>query len=200
MAARLMQKAIRCLEIVDNALLSLFRNQFPPPALSLVSIDAGYLNHKPTNAKISIKDILGDGFLWAVPKSRRTVERRLNRKFGYPYYVWKMLVPKSNLLVCNTCGHHHEANFLCPNCYAKVRAETEAMQTEIQNELGLNPVEKEVVVLYEGEKEEKPLEFWEGKRIVEMKKERPAWFSKNLLEKSTVQPSSSEDVKPTELA
>jgi hypothetical protein len=33
-----------------------------------------------------------------------------------------------------------------------------------------------------------------------MKKERPSWFSKNLLEKSTAQPSSSGDVKPTELA
>jgi hypothetical protein len=33
-----------------------------------------------------------------------------------------------------------------------------------------------------------------------MKKERPSWFSKNLLEKSTVQPSGSGDVKPTELA
>jgi len=43
--------------------------------------------------------------------------------------------------------------------------------------------------------------FWfQGKRIVEMKKERPSWFSKNLLEKSTAQPSNSGDVKPTELA
>jgi hypothetical protein len=34
------------------------------------------------------------------------------------------------------------------------------MQSAIETELGLNPVEQEVVVLYEGEKEEKPAEFW----------------------------------------
>lgn len=42
--------------------------------------------------------------------------------------------------------------------------------------------------------------LFQGKRVIEMKKERPSWFSKNLLEKSTVQPSSGGDVKPTELA
>lgn len=41
---------------------------------------------------------------------------------------------------------------------------------------------------------------FQGKRIVEMKKERPSWFSKNLLQKTTAQPSTSKDVKPTELA
>lgn len=45
-----------------------------------------------------------------------------------------------------------------------------------------------------------PKEFWEGKRIIEMKKERPQWFSKNLLQKTTQQPSNSTDVKPTDLA
>lgn len=33
-----------------------------------------------------------------------------------------------------------------------------------------------------------------------MKKERPAWFSRNLLQKSTVGPSESTDVKPENLA
>jgi len=45
-----------------------------------------------------------------------------------------------------------------------------------------------------------PDEFWKGKRVVEMKKPRPAWFSKNLLQKSTQQPATTTDVKPTELA
>jgi large subunit ribosomal protein L32 len=57
--------------------------------------------------------LLNDGFLWAVPRKRRTVEKRLSRKFGYPEYVYKLLLPKRNLLVCNTCGHHYEANHLC---------------------------------------------------------------------------------------
>jgi large subunit ribosomal protein L32 len=38
--------------------------------------------------------------------------------------------------------------------------------------MGLNNVEKEVVVLYEGDKAEQPAEFWQGKSIIEMKKER----------------------------
>lgn len=34
------------------------------------------------------------------------------------------------------------------------------MQQAIQNELKLSPVDKEVVVLYEGEANGKPEEFW----------------------------------------
>lgn len=77
--------------------------------------------------------------------------------------------------------------------------ETKAMQDAIQEELKLEPVEKEVVVLYEGEKDEKPDEIFEGKRIVEVKKPRPAWFSKNLLQQSTQKPATSSDVKPSDL-
>lgn len=74
------------------------------------------------------------------------------------------------------------------------------MQEAIQNELKLDPVDKEVIVLYDGEKD-KPSELWNGKRIVEMKKPRPLWFSKNLTEKST-QPSgvTATEVKPTDLS
>lgn len=46
------------------------------------------------------------------------------------------------------------------NCYEKVKLETREMQDAIQKELGLNPVEKNVIVLYEGEKESKPVDFW----------------------------------------
>lgn len=78
--------------------------------------------------------------------------------------------------------------------------ETKAMQDKIQENLGLEPVEKEVVVIYNGEKDEKPLEFWEGKRIVEMKKSRPNWFSKNLLQQTTQKPATTSDViKPSQL-
>lgn len=84
-------------------------------------------------------------------------------------------------------------------CYKKVIEETKAMQEAIQNELQLEPVEKEVVVLYEGEKGGKPEEFFEGKRIVEIKKPRPAWFSKNLLQGTTQRPADTKDVKPSNL-
>lgn len=84
-------------------------------------------------------------------------------------------------------------------CYKKVIDETKEMQETIQNELQLSPVEKEVVVLYQGEKDGKPDEFWEGKRIVEMQKPRPPWFSKNLLQQTTQQPATTSDVKPSDL-
>lgn len=73
------------------------------------------------------------------------------------------------------------------------------MQEAIQAELKLEPVEKEVCVLYEGEKDGKSEEFFEGKRIVEMKKSRPTWFSKNLLQGTTQKPAETKDVKPSDL-
>lgn len=73
------------------------------------------------------------------------------------------------------------------------------MQDKIQEELKLDAVEKEVVVLYSGEKDEKPSEFWNGKRIVEMEKPRPNWFSQNLLQQTTQQPATTSDVKPSQL-
>lgn len=131
---------------------------------------------KPVPVKFSIKDLIGDGLLWAVPKSRRTIEKRLKRKFGDPKYVWKPYVPKTHLLVCNTCGHHYEAGILCRkfyviiiifvlqqkciiivigHCYNKVKAETQEMQDKIINDLGLKPDDKDVVVLYDGENVDK---------------------------------------------
>lgn len=74
------------------------------------------------------------------------------------------------------------------------------MQEKIQTELGLEPVNNEVVVLYQGEKDDKPTEFFEGKRIVEMEKPRPSWFSKNLLQETTQQPATTSDVKPSQLS
>ncbi|KAJ0181529.1 hypothetical protein K1T71_002251 [Dendrolimus kikuchii] len=71
---------------------------------------------------------------------------------------------------------------------------------KIQEKLGGGKrIEQDVIVLYEGENvTEKPKEFWKGKRIIEMKKkkkERPQFFSKNLLQKFTQQPSNATDVK-----
>lgn len=46
------------------------------------------------------------------------------------------------------------------HCYNKVKAETEEMQNAIEEGLGLNPVDKDVVVLYDGEKSDKIDEYW----------------------------------------
>lgn len=65
--------------------------------------------------------------------------------------------------------------------------------------LKLQPVESEVVVLYDGEKVDQSEEFWKGKRIVEMEKPRPMWFSKNLMQKTTQPNATTKEVKPDEL-
>uniref|UniRef100_W8B551 Large ribosomal subunit protein bL32m n=1 Tax=Ceratitis capitata TaxID=7213 RepID=W8B551_CERCA len=151
--------------------------------------------------KFSLKELLGDGILWAVPKHRRTIEKRLKRKFGVPEYNWKPLIAKTNLRTCNQCGHDHELGILCPHCYKKVEQETRLMQEKIQQELGLEPIENEVIVLYEGEQMEKSADGTSERkvRVVEMEKPRPVWFSKNLMQKTTTQPAETKEVKPSNL-
>lgn len=39
------------------------------------------------------------------------------------------------------------------NCYTRIMGETKEMQEKIAEKLGLNPVESEVVVLYDGERD-----------------------------------------------
>ncbi|XP_053692797.1 39S ribosomal protein L32, mitochondrial [Sabethes cyaneus] len=187
------------LERFEQALPSLlgFPGRFPPPnCFALASIEADRLPAANSTKPFSLQDLLGDGILWAVPKHRRTVEKRLKRKYGTPEYKLKILVPKKHLRICSNCGSDHEVGILCPTCYKKVRTETEQIQEKIQAELGLDPVDKEVVVLYDREKEDQPEEFWMGKRIVEMPKTRPNWFSKNLLQRSTQQDDQTTAVKP----
>jgi len=123
------------------------------------------------------------------------------RKFGTPEQICKILMPKVYLRVCDVCGNNCESGngTLCPHCYAKNRTETELIQKKIQQELKLSPVDSEVVVLYKGERDEKSAETWNGKRIVEIKKKRPNWFSKNLLEKTTQPLATTKEVKPDEL-
>ncbi|XP_017772352.1 PREDICTED: 39S ribosomal protein L32, mitochondrial [Nicrophorus vespilloides] len=200
MAASLMFRRINvALANLERTLVELLNPRGPPPdAFCLVGVE-GYRVSGNEPKPFSIKDIIGDGLLWAVPKHRRSLEKRLKRKFGDPEYVNKLILPKTTLRVCNTCGDDHEVGVLCPTCYKKVIEETKLMQDKIQEELKLEPVETEVVVLYNGEKDDKPSEFWQGKRIVEMEKERPSWFSKNLTQQTTQQPATTSDVKPSQL-
>jgi large subunit ribosomal protein L32 len=148
----------------------------------------------------SIKDLIGDGILWGVPKHRRTIEKRMRRKYGSADYILKTIQEKRHLRICDTCGNHCEVGLLCAHCYDKVRKETESIKEKIMKKLKLSPVDSEVVVLYDGEKPEKSEELWKGKRIVEMEKPRPQFFSKNLLQKSTqANAESKEIVKPDQL-
>jgi hypothetical protein len=46
------------------------------------------------------------------------------------------------------------------NCYSKVKAETTILQEQMIKELGINPVEKEVAIVYQGEKNQFNDEFF----------------------------------------
>lgn len=61
----------------------------------------------------TLKEIFDNAILWAVPTKRRTIEKRLKRRFGVKDYVWKPHVAKTNILICSNCGHNYEANRLC---------------------------------------------------------------------------------------
>ncbi|KAG6441508.1 hypothetical protein O3G_MSEX001829 [Manduca sexta] len=139
---------IQVLRNVERSLInSIFHN--PPKELALA-----YVHQRDTvipSKKFSIKDIVGDGFLLAVPKFRRTIEKRLKRKYGSPEYVWKMLIPKTNIKVCHECGHYHEQGRLCEKCYKRVQEETRKIKNKIQEKIGNSRIEQDVIVLYEGE-------------------------------------------------
>jgi ribosomal protein L32 len=104
----LIQNTVKCLHINFSDDITSFSD-----GLCVVAVQANATNKAIPDFTFSPEKLFNDGFLWAVPRKRRTVERRLSRKFGYPEYSYKLLLPKRNLLVCNTCGHHHEANHLC---------------------------------------------------------------------------------------
>ncbi|XP_011875994.1 PREDICTED: 39S ribosomal protein L32, mitochondrial [Vollenhovia emeryi] len=186
----------------EQAIQTIFGRGFPPGPLCAVTDCHGFPSElKSTNlGRQSLKDIIGNGIVWAVPKRRRSLERRLMRKFGVMKYNWKPSIAKTNILMCVNCGYHHEAGRLCGHCYEKVKLETQEMQDAIQEGLGLNPVEKDVIVLYEGERNSETEKFWKNQRIVELPKKRPSWFHQNLLEPTTQEPSDKKDVKPTHLA
>lgn len=64
-------------------------------------------------ALTTIERLFGDSIFWAVPKHRRTIEKRLKRKFGCIDDFYKMLLPRTDLFTCNQCGHSYQRRHLC---------------------------------------------------------------------------------------
>ncbi|XP_033322322.2 mitochondrial ribosomal protein L32 [Megalopta genalis] len=199
MASGLLRRISHAFQTFEQTLNIIFGRGFPPGGLCAVECNHVVNQTQPAYSPgRSLKDILDDAFLWAVPKKRRTIEKRLNRRFGFPGLNWKPHVPKQNILMCRRCGHDYEAGLLCGYCYEIVKKETEEMKTAIENSLGLEPIEQDVLVLYEGEKERLKDEYWKAQRIIELPKKRPEWFSQNLLEPTAQEPSDKTDVKTVE--
>ncbi|XP_076241502.1 mitochondrial ribosomal protein L32 [Calliopsis andreniformis] len=202
MANGVFSRLCRAFRTFEQTIDIILGRGFPPGTLYAVECNNALSRVEPIKfpGQSSLTDIMNDAFLWAVPKRRRTIEKRLNRRFGWPKYDWKPYVPKTNLLVCRKCGHDYEAGLLCGYCYEIVKKETKEMQDAIVNELGLSPIEQDVVVLYEGEKEQMSDKFWEKQRIVELPKKRPDWFDQNLLQPTAKESSDDTDVNPKNMS
>ena len=78
------------------------------PALATTS-------HCPVSNQTSTHESILDSFfsplLMAVPRNRRTVEKRRMRRFANTWFDQTKL--KKNIIVCLNCGHHHESDTIC---------------------------------------------------------------------------------------
>ncbi|CAG11974.1 unnamed protein product, partial [Tetraodon nigroviridis] len=114
-----------------------------------------------------------DSILWmAAPKKRRTIEVNRTRRRANE----KLIKVQTNIEPCPECGHLKQKHILCGFCYAKVCKETTLIRQQIQSMEGgpLRAPATETVVLYQGET---PRQTDADKRIVELPRKRPAWFS-----------------------
>ena len=60
----------------------------------------------------SLIDSIYNGFLFAVPKSRRSREKRAIRRYGWTK-VQDWMTPRRNLVECLDCGECHEGHTIC---------------------------------------------------------------------------------------
>jgi len=165
-----------------GAVLSSIFSSHPHDDVDLAYDVAGVTETEHDDTQRSALSELFDALVWAaVPKSRRSRERRAIRRFGI-HKIREYMTPKSNIMACLECGHYHEAHTICGNCYEKVRDETEVLRSKMDVNTRLyNAPHSEVVYLYKGEEDDR--KKFNGKFIVEVDKSRPEWFPKNLLSK-----------------
>lgn len=99
--------------------------------------------------------------------------------------ITKYATPKTNIKACLDCGDYHEIGTICGSCYAKVKAETKSLQEEMfkNDSFKYEYPSSEVAFLYKGEEGAKENLERQNKVVVEVPKERPSWFSNNLLSK-----------------
>ena len=75
-------------------------------------IQTNSMDTRPSgNLADTIKSIFDTSILLAVPFARRSLEKRLTRKMTIPEF--KYTKPRTNLVVCLTCGTYHESQTIC---------------------------------------------------------------------------------------
>merc|ERR1711874_671107 len=119
------------------------------------------------------------------------------RKHGYQNeggYLKKYI--SKRIRVDHKTGEYYELGKLAPETYKRVMAETERIQKNMANVFGVGSAkDQDVVVLYKGEERR----VADDKKVVEMEYERPAFFSKNLLQKPHGRQPTATTVRPSEL-
>lgn len=80
---------------------------FPPRNSYLPVLNTGF--HLPDAQSDECKY---DGILYAVPKSRRSLEKRRKISFGYTKRM-EYAQPKDNIVTCPACGDWHESHTIC---------------------------------------------------------------------------------------
>jgi len=140
--------------------------------------------------------------LWNTPKKRKSTEKRnlakyagANSKSNTNWGTGKFITKNNKIRVDHRTKEFFELGRLAPETYKKVMEETKAIKERVSQafENGLKPRNQEVSVRYQNEETNED-DIKSGKRIVEMEKERPAFFSANLMQKART---SSESAKST---
>ncbi|CAL1536612.1 unnamed protein product [Lymnaea stagnalis] len=164
-----------------RAVIYLINGNHPPPAFAVTGcytdLTASQKDNLDQNSAKSLLDSIFDGILLAVPKHRRSLEKRLFRKHRFTNFM-EYATPKTTIVPCLECGNFREKGHLCKHCYEKVQLETKEMQAKMGDDLQFNVPRQEVEIVYAGESGS------DGKFVVNMEKQRPSWFPKNLLNKT----------------
>ena len=110
--------------------------------------------------------------------------------------TWKLPRLDRTIRVDHQTGEYFQLGKLAPKTYKRVMDETKIIQKRMSETFGVGaPVDKDVLVLYKGEEDRGVDKL----RVVEMEKERPSFFSQNLLQKNRDIQSDSRTVKPSGL-
>lgn len=118
------------------------------------------------------------------------------RKFGIKEWgTFKYPVMNRKLRVDHKTGEVFRLGVVAPMFYEQVKRETQEIQAKMSETFGLAPKDKEVIIKYENE--EDPLDG--NRKVVEMPKPRPSFFSSNLSERVVSSPSESTTVRPSGL-
>merc|ERR1712038_514881 len=179
---------------LDRAIASLTARMLSPPPsheMALAGVPGNFSGRPSSSAGDPSEDPLASGFdglTWMqVAKKRRSLEKRMSRKYAKAQEIWgtsKLLKSNRDIRVEHSTAEYFLKNTLELKSYKRIMEETREIQQRTKEAFGIQPKNKEVIVLYDGEEDS----FDSSKKLaLEMPKERPAFFSKNLLQKTNPQ-------------